>query len=470
MGLCPKCDRWFACDDFFNPAVAMPCCPHCRLAPARLDYRFPRAAGTVAVADARAPVGRPAARLAGAMAAAAGAHAQHAHVALVGSQKLSLAHDVLDPPVLDAAIPGVDLGVATRPAGPLLGGATYGAYPSTEGEWTVMLADVAGHGNDAAAKTAVVRNSVHGLAKAVRGPGLMLALLNQLLIEEPAADRLCSAVMVRLHTPADEEPLRATVARAGHPYPLVRKADGRVQVVQPHGMLLGVTTTLSLATETVVLEPGDALVLYTDGLVEGWDRAPAAGTRDLIDVLQDAPCGSADELARHLLDAPTGPGQPGGDDATVLVVKAADVPAAATSPPARSHAGDANATAAIDHHETTIATVITVAGTLNADPMTRLLDMLAAQYIHGEVIIDLSGVMMTNPPAIRSLVARLSAWTDTTTLRIVCDRLTARRLLRKWGAADLPVDASMANALDALGQHTLHGRGGVGTANPHESQ
>lgn len=52
LGLCPKCDRWFTCDDFFNPAVAMPCCPHCQLAPSTLDYRFPQAAGTAKVADA----------------------------------------------------------------------------------------------------------------------------------------------------------------------------------------------------------------------------------------------------------------------------------------------------------------------------------------------------------------------------------------------------------------------------------
>lgn len=151
------------------------------------------------------------------------------------------------------------------------------------------------------------------------------------------------------------------------------------------------------------------------------------------------------------------------DDPTVLVVNAAAVAAAETWSPSRPLAGEGNATAAIDHPETTTATVITVAGTLNADPMTRLLDMLAAQYIDGDVIIDLSGVMMTSPSAIRSLVARLSAWTSTTSLRIVCARLTARRLLRTCGAGDLPLDSSMANALYALSQRTLHRHGGVRT-------
>lgn len=135
----------------------------------------------------------------------------------------------------------------------------------------------------------------------------------------------------------------------------------------------------------------------------------------------------------------------------------------------RAAVGDDNASAVIEHPDSSTATVITVAGTLNADAMTRLLDMLAAQYIDGDVIIDLTGVMMTSPPAIRGLVARLSVWTDTTTLRIVCDRLTARRLLRKWGARDLPLYASMANALDALSHRSLHRHGGVETASPYQS-
>lgn len=107
--------------------------------------------------------------------------------------------------------------------------------------------------------------------------------------------------------------------------------------------------------------------------------------------------------------------------------------------------------AVIDHPETTTATVVSVAGTLDAAPMTQMLDMLAAQYAAGDVVIDLSGVTMASPSAIRSLVARLSAWGDTATLRIVCDRLTARRLLRRWGGGSLPLASTIPAALASLG-------------------
>lgn len=142
--------------------------------------------------------------------------------------------------------------------------------------------------------------------------------------------------------------------------------------------------------------------------------------------------------------------------ATNSVTKSAEN--AGGSSPAATTVTMGDATVAIDHPETTTATVVSVAGTLDAAPMTRLLDMLTAHYAHGDVIIDLNGVMMTSPSAIRSLVARLSAWADTATLRIVCDRLTARRLLRKWGGGALPLVSTMTAALDSLSPATVRRR------------
>lgn len=45
-GLCPKCGDWFGCDDWFDQSVPLPCCPRCRLAPARLRYEGAPATGT----------------------------------------------------------------------------------------------------------------------------------------------------------------------------------------------------------------------------------------------------------------------------------------------------------------------------------------------------------------------------------------------------------------------------------------
>lgn len=112
------------------------------------------------------------------------------------------------------------------------------------------------------------------------------------------------------------------------------------------------------------------------------------------------------------------------------------------------------ATAVIDYPDGTAVPVVIVAGTVGAEPITRLVDMLAAQYSDGDVVVDLSPVVMTNPAAIRALVTHLGAWADTTCLRIVCTRLTARRLLRRWGGGELPLCASLAGALASLRTQT----------------
>lgn len=114
------------------------------------------------------------------------------------------------------------------------------------------------------------------------------------------------------------------------------------------------------------------------------------------------------------------------------------------------NAGSVTATATIGRAPGTGTTVITVSAVVADEPTTRLVDMLAEEYVSGEVVLDLSAVTLTSPAAIRALVAHLSAWADTATLRIVCSRLSARRLLRKWGGHDLPVYATPAAALRSL--------------------
>lgn len=48
-GLCPKCRRWFACDDWFNHSVPLPCCPRCGLAPTRLQYQTPKGTSVIGI-------------------------------------------------------------------------------------------------------------------------------------------------------------------------------------------------------------------------------------------------------------------------------------------------------------------------------------------------------------------------------------------------------------------------------------
>jgi len=63
----------------------------------------------------------------------------------------------------------------------------------------------------------------------------------------------------------DTETNRLTVARAGHPFPLILRADGKTENIEPEGGLLGVFPDEEFEEATVQLEPGDRVLLYSDG-------------------------------------------------------------------------------------------------------------------------------------------------------------------------------------------------------------
>ena len=166
-----------------------------------------------------------------------------------------------------AEVPGLDVAAHYQPVGDgaQAGGDFYDLFPAGHGTWVAVLGDVSGKGIDAAASSALMR---HTLRAAASGQGRLpraLALADEIL-EAEDEDRLCSAVVVRARVAHGRA--RLTLANAGHPPPLVLRRDGTVVPVVAGGSILGVST--SRLTEEIGLElaPGDALVLYTDGVTE----------------------------------------------------------------------------------------------------------------------------------------------------------------------------------------------------------
>jgi serine phosphatase RsbU (regulator of sigma subunit) len=109
-----------------------------------------------------------------------------------------------------------------------------------------------------------------------------------------------------------------TFASAGHPGPLLRHADGRIDDLTTTGLLLGMRYGKSSATSTVPIPDGAMLVFYTDGLVEA-TRDFAKGQRRLLESLGRAELPSAPNPARALVTGVLR-GKEAGDDIAVLVV------------------------------------------------------------------------------------------------------------------------------------------------------
>jgi PAS domain S-box-containing protein len=192
------------------------------------------------------------------------------------------------PPALPE-IPGIDLGADYRvaEAGIEIGGDFYDVFETGDG-WNVVLGDVCGKGPAAAAVTGLFRHTLRAVAPGLghEGPAAVLSATNDAILDQIDDTRFATAVLVSL-TPGRGQ-AHAAVACGGHPRPLLLRADGTVERVEATGTLLGVLPDPPLQEVEIDLGPGDALVLYTDGVTEARDGPEQFGEGRLIASLEGA--------------------------------------------------------------------------------------------------------------------------------------------------------------------------------------
>ncbi|MFG2460090.1 PP2C family protein-serine/threonine phosphatase [Streptomyces sp. NPDC048523] len=152
----------------------------------------------------------------------------------------------------------------------VIGGDWYDALELADGESLLTVGDLTGHGVAVASGMATLLGAVRGMAMAGTQPGPLMSLLNQLL-DATVQPALGSAVCCR-YRPAT----RTLVwAQAGHPAPLLFRGGTGRRLDSPDGVLLGATSGAVYAQAEETLEPGDLLLLHTDGLVPGRGNADA---------------------------------------------------------------------------------------------------------------------------------------------------------------------------------------------------
>jgi PAS domain S-box-containing protein len=232
--------------------------------------------------------------------------------------------DTLQASLLPEALPAVDgLQLATRyrPAGEGvdIGGDFYDAFGVDGGALALTIGDVTGKGALAASLTALTRHTLRTAATYERSPAAVLAALNRALLQQRTArGKYCTVAMCRL-SPTDEG-FEVEAASAGHPLPLVLRRDGRVEEIGRPGTLLGFIDPPRIVDVHTRLEPGDALVLYTDGLTEVPTDGGVIGTARVREALADCAGLGPDEIAGRLegmtMRLQTGPPR---DDVAVAV-------------------------------------------------------------------------------------------------------------------------------------------------------
>jgi serine phosphatase RsbU (regulator of sigma subunit) len=102
--------------------------------------------------------------------------------------------------------------------------------------------------------------------RAAQSPQRVLSLLNEVLLTEAQREQFLTVAYANLRVREDSTEL--AIASAGHPLPLLLRADGQLEPVGSPGTLLGVVSEIELHPVVVDLQEGDTLVFYTDGVTE----------------------------------------------------------------------------------------------------------------------------------------------------------------------------------------------------------
>jgi len=164
----------------------------------------------------------------------------------------------------------------------------------------LVIADVSGKGLPAAMFMAVARTVIRNFSTAGRTPAETLAIANRVLTEENEEQMFVTVFLGHYHLRTGE----LTYANGGHNPPLVARPDGRVELLgDSTGPLLGVLDEAEYEDRRTELEPGDLLLLYTDGVTEAHNEEAGMfgdeGLRRLVSQLHDVP---VESLCQHVLD------------------------------------------------------------------------------------------------------------------------------------------------------------------------
>ncbi|GAA2473010.1 PP2C family protein-serine/threonine phosphatase [Streptomyces longisporus] len=161
----------------------------------------------------------------------------------------------------------------------LIGGDWYDALELPDGQTLLSVGDLTGHGVAVASGMATLLGAVRGMAMAGTEPGQLMSWLNQLL-DATVQPALGTAVCCRYRP----ETRTLTWAQAAHPAPLLfRNGTGR-RLHAPNGVLLGASSQASYQQAEETLEPGDLLLLHTDGLVPGRRSKETVSGEQLLDL------------------------------------------------------------------------------------------------------------------------------------------------------------------------------------------
>jgi ligand-binding sensor domain-containing protein/serine phosphatase RsbU (regulator of sigma subunit) len=211
---------------------------------------------------------------------------------------------------------------AYRPA-ELVGGDIYDVCEIGPGRYRVFLADATGHGVQASLRTMVLKTEYDRLKRDERGPERVLEELNRRIAGAyPDMELLCSACCFDVNAGAEDGAVSVRYTNAGH-VPLLLAREGGVEEVYLGGAFLGMVEDAGFNSVDLVINPGDRLLAFTDGLVEQESPAREAFGTDRVGAALEDRSRSLEEVVSGLLAAVEGfSGRAEwADDATLVAIE-----------------------------------------------------------------------------------------------------------------------------------------------------
>jgi serine phosphatase RsbU (regulator of sigma subunit) len=216
------------------------------------------------------------------------------------------------------AIAGLDVAGTSIPSREI-GGDAYDYLPWEAG-LLVSVADVSGKGVPAALLMSNLQAGLRGQAHRPAALGNVLAELNELILASTDPGQFITLAIAYVNPGAN----RLVYASAGHNPPFLRRRNGAIEPLTESGLLLGVVEGAEYAETAAAFNPGDTLVLYTDGVVEAQDtRDHFYGDDRLTELLRNTADLDASAIRDRIVESVKAfAGSEGpGDDLTVVVVR-----------------------------------------------------------------------------------------------------------------------------------------------------
>lgn len=183
-----------------------------------------------------------------------------------------------------------------------------------------LIADVAGKGVPAALYMMVAKTLLKSEGQRLGDPGEILSCVNNILAADNERCMFATVFCAILETRTGE----VRFANGGHNPPLIMNREGIRYLTLKPGFMLGPMEDVVYETERLILQPGDALFLYTDGVTEATNFADDLyGEHRLLTALQNAPKEDLTEMVHNIRVEVTrhADGSPQSDDVTMVVVK-----------------------------------------------------------------------------------------------------------------------------------------------------